>query len=507
MARFFLTVTLLATIVALQTPVVPSRKAASPTAAETAFRQRLAEIQLPPVPARLRHASHNNAASPGAVPPTASPRTRELFDKLLLAADLKDAEGRIILNPADVAMALDDMHLQRSEPALAGVQHPADFLPEHLYLDEPVDASVLVEVLSSVLEAHPIFLSMVEETCGNDEWYRSVYFGTSTRDATSLDFAALSRKLVTSIHVFEALLALEHDQRRKLALWYEALLGSASDAEAAAAEAATTAGTPSLRRSPREMLLGFFLAIKGESVLAALNAFEMMRRDADKPRSPENGETSDRLSRVMHTLMSVNIFEAVVSNLSFAFWPDNARAGMALLLAQHGAYDRELRHDVDAEWFNLYLSWNANFIWPSHYFSDMMCFTMLATPSIALRPPSDFCYNRAHSLFWVVRSAQLTRLRERRRQREQPSPTLLEPRCFHCRQLEPANDRQPLTSRTAVLTRAEGERLALSYGKDVSDGSGVWWKLALAVAPTQLANLARLYWLMPKSSPTKLELL
>ena len=82
--------------------------------------------------------------------------------------------------------------------------------------------------------------------------------------------------------------------------------------------------------------------------------------------------------------MSVNLFEAIVSNLSFAFWPDNARAGMALLLTQRGEYDADLTQDLAPEWFSLYLAWNACFIWPSHYMSDMMCFSMLASPAIAL---------------------------------------------------------------------------------------------------------------------------
>ena len=83
-----------------------------------------------------------------------------------------------------------------------------------------------------------------------------------------------------------------------------------------------------------------------------------------------------------------------------------------------------------------------------------------------------------------------------------PTPTLT-----RCRQLEPAHDRQPLTSRTARLTRASGEGLARAAGSDVSEGSGVWWRLATEVLPAQLRSAARIYERMPKESPTKLKLL
>ena len=98
----------------------------------------------------------------------------------------------------------------------------------------------------------------------------------------------------------------------------------------------------------------------------------------------------------------------------------------------------------------------------------------------------------------VVRSTQLTRMA-----RDPDTPLA----CFRCRQLEPADDRQPLTSRTARLTRASGEALARGAGSDVSEGSGVWWRLATEVLPAQLRSAARLYERMPKESPTKLKLL
>jgi len=80
--------------------------------------------------------------------------------------------------------------------------------------------------------------------------------------------------------------------------------------------------------------------------------------------------------------MRLNICEAVISNLSFAFWPDNARAGMALLLAPLGAFRAGGQQDLSPEWIRLYLAWNANFIWPSHSCPDMMCFTMLAMTAL-----------------------------------------------------------------------------------------------------------------------------
>ena len=42
---------------------------------------------------------------------------------------------------------------------------------------------------------------------------------------------------------------------------------------------------------------------------------------------------------------------------------------------------------------------------------------------------------------------------------------------------------------------------------DVSEGSGVWWRLTTEVLPQQVRSAARLYERMPKASPTKLRLL
>ena len=146
----------------------------------------------------------------------------------------------------------------------------------------------------------------------------------------------------------------------------------------------------------------------------------------------------------------------------------------------------------------------------------MMCFAMLLAPTISLGSPTTFQYLRAHSLFWVVRSTQLTRMRRDAERAaaaaagggQQPQPEASEQvRCFHCRQLEPMDDRQPLTSRTAVRTRASGERLARARGEDVSEGSGVWWRLFTQVVPQQARSLVRVYRAMPKASPTKLRLL
>ena len=75
-----------------------------------------------------------------------------------------------------------------------------------------------------------------------------------------------------------------------------------------------------------------------------------------------------------------------------------------------------------------------------------------------------------------------------------------------CRQLEPLDDRQPLTSRTAVRTRAAGEALLDAAGDDDLAARGVG-RLLLDAAPRQLASIARLYARAPKASPTKLRLL
>jgi len=136
-----------------------------------------------------------------------------------------------------------------------------------------------------------------------------------------------------------------------------------------------------------------------------------------------------------------------------------------------------------------------------------MCFTMLLMPTIALGGPRSFAYNRAHTLFWVVRSAQLSRLRDDRvRADAEPAGASPPPPCFHCRGAPLPNDRQPLTTRMARLTRAAGERLASAAGEDVS-GAAVWWRLATQHAPAQLRVAWDIYERMPKASPSKLRLL
>jgi len=285
------------------------------------------------------------------------------------------------------------------------------------------------------------------------------------------------------------LFSMDHDGRMQLARHFESMYS-------AAVERQSVRGSGGSAPSLRQKLVGFWLAVKGESVLAAINTFEMMRRLGKSPRDDQVAELSD----VLNDIISLNILEAVLANLSFAFWPDNARAGMALLLAPSVAFQSDFTQQLPRKWYELYCAWNANFIWPSHYYDDMMCFTMLLTPTIALGSPETFWYDRTHSLFWVVRSAQLTAMR--RALEQQPSD---EVRCFHCRQLNPPSDRQPLTSRTARVTRALGERLATASGDDVSEGSGVWWRLATQVVPEQLRRWPRIYQRMPKESPFKLK--
>lgn len=497
------------------------------------------------------------------------------YQRLLDVSELMEPDGTIILSGHDLQTALADMHLQKAiSLPHPGVTHPADLLPPHLYTGESVDVTELVTAsLPAVLAVHPTFAFMVEQVLGNDDFHASVYFGLERRDANSLSFADLCRRLVTSIYLFEVLLGVGRGGHRKLAQWYEALYtagldsdgeegaraGDSSRSDGGSGNCDGSGGRPS---SIRDALMGFFLTLKGESVLASINAFEQLRRlgqsaceeavplrpartdvPTGRPPPAETRDSSDeaaagsgaeapgassgtsvqaevaRLSTLLNAIMGLNIFEAVLSNLSFAFWPDNARAGMALLLTPLAPFRLGLTQDLDEEWFRLYLAWNANFIWPSHYCPDMMAFSMLCMPSIALGSPADFQYHRAHTLFWVVRSTQLTRRlsAEERVSRatafgvapaELRKPAQLqEVPCFHCRQLEPLGDRQPLTSRTAALTRASGEKLAARNGADVSSGSGVWRQLATQVLPQQLASLARIYRRMPKRSPTKLDLL
>ena len=116
--------------------------------------------------------------------------------------------------------------------------------------------------------------------------------------------------------------------------------------------------------------------MKGESVLAAVNANALLTGGT------VSEDERQGLGRVLQALMGLNIFEAILANLSFARWPDNARAGLALLATLAGDYRADASQDLDEDWFALYLAWNACFIWPSHYLPDMLCFTMLATPSL-----------------------------------------------------------------------------------------------------------------------------
>ena len=443
--------------------------------------------------------------APPRTPAAHAARASSVYDRLLIASELLDPEGRCILRAADVQTALCDMHLQQELSAPTGVAHPSTLLPPRFYSGDSMDVTRLVRTtLPEVLVAHPIFLFMAEQTLENDDFYESVYFGLKERDEHSLGFAALCRRLVASILLFEALLALDHEGHRQLAIWYETLL---TDAEARGG-----GGERSRPRSARDSLMGFFLALKGESVLASINTFRELQLSS-------SAAAVGRLSDVLNDIMRLNIFEAVLSNLSFAFWPDNARAGVALLRAPLGPFGADLTQQLDEEWYRTYLAWNANFIWPSHSCPDMMCFTMLVMPSIALGDAAHFQYRRAHTLFWVVRSTQLTRSLSSERRVERAAAFGVSPAemrkpageqsapCFHCRQLDPPGDRQPLTSRTALLTRRAGERLAAAHGEDVAEGSGVWRRLAVRDLPRQLASLARIYVRMPKVSPTKLRLL
>ena len=386
----------------------------------------------------------------------------------------------MLLSRADVDLALSDMHLQNANGCLP---------PSLLSPATTVDVTDLVTVdMLRMVEVHPIFAFMAEQTTGNDDFHESVYFGTTPRGPDAIAFPALCRRLVASIYVFEALIGQNRDAHRQLAQHYEsAFLAAASERRA---------GPPLAPRSLRHALMGAFLALKGESVLASINTFEQLRRTS----ATDTGEVS-RLSSVLNSIMRLNLVEAVLSNLSFAFWPDNARAGMALLLAPLPPFQADLSQPLDPEWYRLYLAWNANFIWPSHFSRDMLCFTMLLTPTIALGSSTLFQYHRAHTLFWVVRSTQLTRLDEATALATGApgAPPSDQIPCFHCRQLSPETDRQPLTSRTAVETRASGERLARGYGADVSPGSGVWWRLATEVVPEQARSLAAIFGDMPKA--------
>ena len=281
--------------------------------------------------ALLPGAAHRQGSvTPRTVPPQAvapamasvlseavSARSSRCHEELLAASQLLDDDGRVELTRADIDLALADMHLQLPPGVQPVAGHPSSLLPASLYAAPSVDVTELVRsTLPRVLEAHPIMRSMAEETLGNDAFYKSVYFGAEdAADApASLSFAQLCRRLVASVYVFEELIALDRDAHAVLARWYETLYAERGAAAAAAAAAGGGAG-PRLPRSARDALMGFFLALKGESVLASINGFEMMRRassratNAAEAGSAQHGEEVSALSDVLNAIMSLNIFE------------------------------------------------------------------------------------------------------------------------------------------------------------------------------------------------------
>ena len=146
---------------------------------------------------------------PRAVPPQAvapavesvlsdavSARSRRCHEELLAASQLLDDAGRVELTRADIDLALADMHLQMPSDARPVRGHPSGLLPESLYAAPTVDVTELVRSsFLRVLEAHPIFRFMAEETLGNDAFYESVYFGAedAATAPASLSFAQLCR--------------------------------------------------------------------------------------------------------------------------------------------------------------------------------------------------------------------------------------------------------------------------------------------------------------------------
>ena len=219
---------------------------------------------------------------------------QDVFDRLLRASKIaEEVDGRVLLQRADVEVAMSTLHLQLEQPPLPGIGHPRDFLPASLLqLDHPVDVTQLVKTsLPSVLEQHPVFCVMAEALLEND-FYRSLYWGTETRDEHAIGFEQLALRFVAVVFVFEELLALDRDTHRTLARWYEGLhaqRGGSGGSGGDSGDSGSSSGRSGFvadGRSVRERLLAFFLAIKGESVLASINCFETMRRIASEPDSP-----------------------------------------------------------------------------------------------------------------------------------------------------------------------------------------------------------------------------
>ena len=207
------------------------------------------------------------------------PAARATFERLLTASELLNDDGKVWLSAADLRTALEDMHLQKEistpEPSLV---HPSTLLPPYFYENESVDVTSLVcNELPLVLEAHPSFAFMVEQTLGNERFHESVYFGIVPRDEHSLSFSALCRRLVASIVLFEALLAFDLDGHRLIARWYEALY-----ARAVERQKASTAGR-SRPRSARDALISLKAAsavrhrAEAEAVVELEVAMEQLR--------------------------------------------------------------------------------------------------------------------------------------------------------------------------------------------------------------------------------------
>ena len=421
-----------------------------------AFRQRL-ELFAPRTAPQRKPAIATVSTSLQASDSEASAKqkilSRSTFDRLLRASELLDDAERIVLSAEDIELASATCTaLANSAP----LHRPPKYLsPGSWYAAQSGRDELVRETLPRIFEEYPVFTFMADEMLGNDDFYRSVYFGTASEPPSSpsrLSFADLCRRLVASIYVFELLVAMGRDEHRRLFTWYEAKLRAALP--------------PSLcrTRSPRDAL-GPFWRLRasrcsrrsthsrccGGSARSAVAPRRRRQPPTPSPTPPPTPTIARSRSprQVAYSTRSWASTSSRRSSPTSAALARQCARRHGAIAHDNGSFSADGTQDLSADWMRLYLGWNANFVWPSHYCADM-AFTMLVTPSIALGDPAHFQYRRAHTLFWVARSTQLTRLARGPLHRPEDIP------CFRCKQLEPSDDRQPLTSRTARLTRAAG---------------------------------------------------
>ena len=176
-----------------------------------------------------------------------------------------------------------------------------------------------------------------------------------------------------------------------------------------------------------------FSLMKSESVQMQYPIWAKIRKMSRKAQSPNiTVQESQRYHAQLEKLsddtrfgLSLNILEAVAADKLFYKIPDNAKAGMALILNPVGKVTASPIRDkgkmysdnsrvkflMPGSWADLYVSWNLNFV--SKFSNPHQVFAKLLQPSVFCAQPDDFIYPRALSLLVTVQSFMLDMLTHR----------------------------------------------------------------------------------------------